>query len=147
MHAPAVAAETMRDGPNLHCNYPKQYYFALSLWGESEGERKADMSQHLSTKRRKKLSDNHLKKVLSTSERIKAEVAFEADHADWSDEQLFQWVCEEKRRLGRRMSPANTVGYRTLTKRLGEWSEFMTRVNQILEGSAEVCPKAEKGQE
>lgn len=84
-------------------------------------------------KRRSQLNKNHIEKTLKAPERRAAEEIFALAHANDSDEQLLEYVLNEKRRLGKKMKPVNTIGYTYLLERLGPWSVFISKVNLILE--------------
>ena len=94
-------------------------------------------------KQRSKQNRNHLVRILREPERAEAEKCFAREHAQDSDEELFAYVREQKKQLGKRMKPVNTIGYVYLQQRLGPWAVFMERVNREMEeerknpGSAE----------
>ena len=88
-------------------------------------------------RRRRKLADNKLKKVLDAPARRAQEDAFAAAHAGDSDEALLAYVTALKRASGDRLKAADVIGYRCLTERLGPWAGIMTRVNELLRAERE----------
>lgn len=83
-------------------------------------------------KTRQKMAAKKLEKVLASPGRQSQEKTFAAAHAADTNRQLYEYFKAEKRRRGKEMKPVNTVGYRTLTQRLGDWSVVMGRINAEL---------------
>ncbi len=73
------------------------------------------------------------KKKLQEPARRAQEAQFAAEHAGWSDAALYGYAKELRRRLGKRMTPAETVGYAYLVKRLGPWDCFMGQIGKELQ--------------
>ena len=96
-------------------------------------------------KRKKTLSDRSVKKKLRESGRKELEDEFAAKFAAVSDEELYEYVKEQKRALGKKMTRANTVGYAYLVKRLGPWDVFMGRIGRELAEEAEKETEGESG--
>lgn len=83
-------------------------------------------------RKRQKMAANKLKCVLAEPKRREQEKTFAAAHAADTDQQLYDYFKAEKRRRGKEMRPVNTIGYRTLRQRLGEWGEVMGKINADL---------------
>lgn len=81
---------------------------------------------------REKAIQNKLKRELNTRQRQKQEWEFAAAHAEDSDQQLYEYLKDEKRRRGKKMSPVNTVGVQYLVQRLGPWRLVMGQINAEL---------------
>jgi hypothetical protein len=73
-----------------------------------------------------------LRRKLSKPERKVVEDQFEVEHESDTDTELYEYLKNRKRRLGRRMTPESTVGYLYCIKRLGPWAQFMARINMEL---------------
>ena len=98
-------------------------------------------------KRKKTLSDRSVKKKLRESGRKELEDEFAAKFAAVSDEELYEYVKEQKRALGKKMTRANTVGYAYLVKRLGPWDVFMGRIGRELAEESQDKETEEAGSE
>ena len=81
---------------------------------------------------RQKMAANKLRRVLAEPKRREQEETFAATHEADTAQQLYDYFKAEKRRRGKEMKPVNTIGYRTLRQRLGEWSEVMGKINADL---------------
>ena len=79
-----------------------------------------------------KMAKNKLKKELSTGSRQKQEWEFAQLHAADSDQELYEFLKDEKRRRGKMMSPVNTVGFQYIIQRLGAWRTVMGKINAEL---------------
>ena len=95
-------------------------------------------------KRKKTLSDRSVSKKLRESGRKQLEEEFAAKFAAVSDGELYDYVKEQKRLLGKKMTRANTVGYAYLVKRLGPWDVFMGRIGRELAEEAQGPENKEK---
>ena len=95
-------------------------------------------------KRKKTLSDRSVSKKLRESGRKQLEEEFAAKFASVSDGELYEYVKEQKRLLGKKMTRANTVGYAYLVKRLGPWDVFMGRIGRELAEEAQGPENKEK---
>ena len=81
---------------------------------------------------RQKMAANKLRRVLAEPKRREQEETFAAAHEADTAQQLYDYFKAEKRRRGKEMKPVNTIGYRTLRQRLGEWGEVMGKINADL---------------
>ena len=79
-----------------------------------------------------KAAEKSLQRKLHQPERWALEEQFAAEHAKDSDEALYAYAKEKRRRLGGKMTRANTVGYVYLVRRLGPWDVFMGRIGKEL---------------
>ena len=64
------------------------------------------------------------------------EEAFALAHKDDTDEELFQYVKECRRKQGKNMKWENTVGYVCITRRLGNWDAVIGRICRELRADA-----------
>lgn len=115
----------------------------LEVWRKEQVRRKNARSHIKSIQVQ---AANKLKRELETPERKEKEVAFAAQHAADSDEELYAYVKELRGRLGRNMKPINTIGYACIVERLGRWDLLMGRIKADLDcetGPAEVKPEAQ----
>ena len=87
---------------------------------------------YFSPKKKRKVIENGLKRTLSKPERRAQEEAFALAHRGDSDEQLYNWIKEEKRRMGDDLKRRDLIGYCYLTDRLGSWDGFMGRIGAEL---------------
>ncbi|MCR5649125.1 MAG: hypothetical protein K6F67_06295, partial [Oscillospiraceae bacterium] len=62
-------------------------------------------------KRKKTLSDKSVSRKLRESGRKQLEEEFALKYASVSDGELYEYVKEQKRLLGKKMTRSNTVGY------------------------------------
>lgn len=91
------------------------------------------MTYYMSRAQINKAAKRRLHKVLSQPARKAQEECFAAEHAADRDWELYEYVKNLKRKRGKEMNPANTVGYRYIIQRLGRWNELMFRINTELE--------------
>lgn len=87
---------------------------------------------YFSPKRRHKAIENGLKRTLRKPERRAQEEAFALAHRGDSDEQLYNWIKDEKRRRGNNLKRRDLIGYCYLTERLGSGDSFMGRIGAEL---------------
>lgn len=79
-----------------------------------------------------KQAEMRLNRMLEDPERSEQEKAFELEHENDTDEELFQFFKAQKRKRGKAMKPYNTIGYTYIIKRFGHWSDMMGRINSEL---------------
>ena len=97
---------------------------------------------HLTQRQIQKSARNSLRRKLKKPDRKAKEDTFELAHQSDTDEQLYAYVKERRRKLGKRMTKTETIGYRYLVQRLGPWDKFMGQIG--LELQAERENKAER---
>ncbi len=73
-----------------------------------------------------------LKKELNKPERIALEKEFAEKHANDTDEELFEFLKNLKRRYGKRLTPTDTVGYNYIVSRFGSWADVMGQITREL---------------
>lgn len=77
-------------------------------------------------------AERRLMQKMREPERRALEKRFADEHAGDSDEELYAYAKETRRRLGAKMTRESTVGYVYLVRRLGPWSVFMGRIGKEL---------------
>ena len=83
---------------------------------------------HLTQRQIQKSAQNSLRRKLKKPDRKAKEDAFELAHRADTDEQLYAYVKERRRKLDKRMTKTETIGYRYLVQRLGPWDKFMSQI-------------------
>ena len=108
----------------------------LEQWAIFQKARKKEQNRQATAlarvRTKNKSVDNKLKKELSSPQRRAQERVFAALHTDDTDRQIFDYLKGEKRRLGSKLKPINTIGYSYITKRLGPWHKVISKVNAEL---------------
>ena len=87
---------------------------------------------HASINRRNQQAEKKLKKELKKPERVMLEELFEKVHSSDTDEELFNYVKEQKKKFGKQLSPITTIGYTYIVKRFGSWAYIMGQINKKL---------------
>lgn len=101
-----------------------------------------EKSLHANLDQHRKSHENKLKRMMKEPQRRAQEDAFAEAHANDTDEELFRYVKEQRRKLGKNMKRENTIGYVCITRRLGAWDTVMGMACKELRAEAE----AEKAQ-
>lgn len=89
------------------------------------------MGQYYTAKELYEIAARRRKKIMNEPERKAAEARFAREHADWTDEQLLEYVKSKKGSMKRRLKSVNVIGCVYLTERLGAWHEIIQRVDEI----------------
>jgi hypothetical protein len=103
------------------------------------------MHGRFSAKQLEEKAQRSIKKKLREPWRAEKEAAFAKEHELDTYEELYEYMKNEKRRLGRRLKRAEFIGYAYVTKRLGPWDGFMRRISEELrqEEASEAVNEAE----
>lgn len=95
------------------------------------------MSVQETQKRIQESAEKSLRRKMHKPERWALEERFAAEHANDSDTELYAYVKDRRRKLGRKMTREGTIGYVYLVQRLGPWSVFMGQIGRELAAERE----------
>lgn len=90
------------------------------------------MGQYYTARELHEIADRRRKKIMSTPGRKAAEAQFAREHADWTDEQLLEYLKNKKGSIKKRLKSVDVIGCVYIMERLGAWCEIVERVNGIL---------------
>lgn len=83
-------------------------------------------------KRIQEAAEKSLWRKMRKPERRTLEERFAVEHANCSDEELYAYAKDKRRKLGSKMTREGTIGYVYLVQRLGPWNVFMGRIGREL---------------
>ena len=84
---------------------------------------------YISAKKRYVAAEKRLQRLLEKPERKKLEEQFARDHAKDTDEQLCDYVKEQKMK-DKNFDRMKLIGYQYIVERFGSWQNAITLVNQ-----------------